>query len=146
MMITAGTVVRAVLTGCTVGFAWNTRSIIIIFIVTIRADLQAYGQIDDVQMSGSASQTAILSSTGTRFAGLVTRPANTALIREAPWGTSAHTSIVQSVVLAGNALGRSLTVASLRVALGITIMQHHQLVVRIGHHVLSLSSRNVVAI
>lgn len=112
-MITAGTVVRAVLTGCTVGFAWHTCSIIIIFIVTIRADLQANGQIDDVQMGRSASQTTVLSGAGTCLARLMARPANTTLIREASWGTPAYTSIVQSVVLAGNALGWSLTIATL---------------------------------
>lgn len=31
MMITAGTVVRSVLTGCTVGFAWHTRAVVVIW-------------------------------------------------------------------------------------------------------------------
>lgn len=145
-MITAGTIVRSVLTGCTVGFAWHTRTVVVILVVAIRADLQADGQIGNVEMGRGARQTTILSGSGARFAGLMARPANAALIGEAPRGTPTHTGIIQSVMLAGHALGRSLAVAPLRVTLGITIVQHNQFVVRISHYVFPLSRRNVVAI
>lgn len=145
-MITAGTIVRSILAGCTVGFAWHTRTVVVILIVSVRADLQAYGQIGNIEMSRGAGQTTILSGSGARFAGLVARPANTALVGEASRGAPTHTGIIQAVVFAGHALGGSLAVAPLRVTLGIAVVQYDQFVVRISHYVFPLSRWNVVPI
>lgn len=123
-MVTACAVVRSVLAGCTVGLTWHTRTVVVIFIVSIRADLQAHGQIGNVQMGRGAGQTTILAGSGARFAGLVARPANATLVGEASRRTPAYTGIIQTVVFAGHTLSGPLSVASLRVALGITIVQY----------------------
>lgn len=45
-------------------------------------------------MGRGAGQTTILAGSGARFAGLVARPANTALVGEASRGAPAHTGTV----------------------------------------------------
>lgn len=145
-MITAGTVVRSVLTGCTVGFAWHTRAVVVIFIVPIWANLQADGQIGNVQMGRGTGQTTILAGSSARFAGFVARPTNATLIGETSRWAATDTGIIQAVVFAGHTLSGPLSVASLGVALRITVVQNDQFVVGIGHNILPLSRWDVVSI
>jgi len=65
---------------------------IITFKVSVRALLQANGQIGNPQVSGGACQTAILSSSSTGLARLVAWPAHAALVRETAGWTTTDTS------------------------------------------------------
>jgi len=69
----------------------ETRKIIT-FKVSVRALLQANGQIGNPQVSGSARQTAVLSGSSTGLARLVTWPAHAALVRETARRTTTDTS------------------------------------------------------
>lgn len=145
-MITACTVIGPILAGGTVCFTRHTCSIIVIFVVSLWANLQTDGQIGNVQMGRGARQTAVLAGAGTRFTRLMTGPADTSLVREASWWTPTYAGIVQSVMFTGNTLRRALSIASLLITLGVTVVQHHKLVVRIRHHILTLCRRNVVTV
>lgn len=63
-------------------------------VVSLRTDLHADGQVDDVQMSGRTRQTAVLTGASARLAGLVALPADAALVGEAARRTAADASAV----------------------------------------------------
>lgn len=65
-----------------------------------------------------------MAGTGTYLAGFVARPTDPALIWEAPRRTLTHASVVQSIVLACDALGGPFPVTTLRVALGVAVVQY----------------------
>lgn len=75
-------------------------------------------------MGRCAGETRILASTGTYLTGFVARPTDPTLIWEAPRWTLTHASVVQSIVLAGDALGGPFPVTTLRVALGVTVVKY----------------------
>lgn len=61
------------------------------FVVAFRTLLEADCQIGDSKMSGRAGETGVLTSARANFTGFVARPADTALVREAPWRTATDT-------------------------------------------------------
>lgn len=61
-------------------------------VVSVRADLQANGQIDDVQVGGRAGEARVLPGPGAGHARLVAGPADAALVREAPRRAAADAS------------------------------------------------------
>jgi len=67
------------------------------FVVTLRALLKTDRQIGDPKVSGGARETRVLTCTRTNFAGFVTRPANTALVREAPWRAATDASAEKQI-------------------------------------------------
>lgn len=69
-------------------------NVILTFVVSIGTHLHANGQIDNMQMGRCASETRILASTSARFARFMACPADTFLIWETAWRTSAHTCAV----------------------------------------------------
>lgn len=120
-------------------------------------------------MGGSASETRVLSRATAGLARLVTGPTHAALVGEAPrWAAAdagavkadgeeivsatklkchrALSLLVQSIMLAGDTLCRSTSVASLLITFWVAVVQYHQLVVGISHHVFTLRCRDVVTV
>lgn len=124
VMLAAGALVRSVLTAGAVGLARHTRAVLGVFVVAFRTLLEADCQIGDSKMSGRAGETGVLTSARANFTGFVARPADTALVREAPWRTATDTCVVETIILTGDALSRTFAITALRVALRITVMQY----------------------
>lgn len=124
MMLAAGALVRSVLAAGAVGLAWHARAVLGIFVVALGALLKTDRQIGDPKVSGGAREAGVLTCTRANFAGFVTRPANAALIREAPWRTAADASVIETIIFTSDALRRALAVATLRVALRIAVVQY----------------------
>lgn len=122
---------------------FDEQSQIITFKISVRAELQADGEIDDVQVGRSTCEAAVGSGTGARFAGVVTGPADSNLVGKGTRWAATYTStvnrkplapelhkcacwyhlLVQAVVTAGNALCGSTAIAAGGVALGIAGVQ-----------------------
>lgn len=73
---------------------YRTNCGVLTFIVPIWADLQADGQIGNVQMGRSTGQTTILAGSSARFAGFVARPANATLIGKTPRWAATDTGAI----------------------------------------------------
>lgn len=67
------------------------------FVVALWALLKTDRQISDPEVSGGAREAGILTCTRTNFAGFVTRPANAALVREAPWRAATDASAEKEI-------------------------------------------------
>lgn len=61
-------------------------------VISVGTDLEADGQVGDVQMGGGACQATVLAGAGTRLTGLVAGPTDAALVREAARRTTAYAS------------------------------------------------------
>lgn len=125
VMFATSTMVGTTFTTSTVWTASDASALFRIFKVSVRALLQANGQIGNPQVSWSACQTAVLSGSSTGLARLVTWPAYAAFVRETAGWTTADTSVVELKVSTADALRGSFAVTAKGVALGVAVVQNH---------------------
>lgn len=78
---------------------FDEQSQIITFKISVRAELQADGEIDDVQVGRSTCEAAVGSGTGARFAGVVTGPADSNLVGKGTRWAATYTSTVNRKLL-----------------------------------------------
>lgn len=65
------------------------------FVVAFRALLKADRQIGDSKVSGRAGETRVLTGACANLTGLVARPTDATLVREAPWRAATNTCAVK---------------------------------------------------